>query len=79
MKTKTVVIFVILLLGAWYCAVIWTIVQKHHVSNTALNTWGYHREGDAIVINNDLLTIHADGSVTDTHGDFVGKIQIVAP
>lgn len=46
------------------------------VSDAQLRQWGYHRQGSAIVPNDDRLTVHVDGTVTDFHGDYVGRVEL---
>lgn len=41
-----------------------------------LTQWGYHRTGDdRIVIDDDTLTLKPDGTVWDSHGDYVGRLK----
>lgn len=40
-----------------------------------LARWGYHRDGDKIVINDDWLTLKPDGTLWDSHGDYVGRLK----
>jgi hypothetical protein len=59
-------------------------IHAHHapvepVSTEQLAQWGYHREGGVVKANDDRLTVHVDGTVTDFHGDYVGRIELKTP